>query len=309
MNKSSKASFKKRIILFIVEGRSDLVHLQYPLQKLFNSAYPGKYNIEVRHTDGDLMTKTDDMNTMNTKKVLKELNNSVRASLTQGASHFSLEDIEMIIQIADTDGAYVPDACVQSKAGQKKAFYDDIQGKIFHENRDFIVARNHKKSAILRDMIKREKLEIKPKKPAKKGENPHGIWIPYRIFYFSCNIDHYFHDNANPSDEQKRYYANDFLEETKKDPKNYFTRRIVELSQEKRWGYEESWNWLEDGTNSLKRRNNLDILVKPLYKRGINIANSAQAGSQKPQSGQPGTTDGDKFADLLENYEKSLLKS
>lgn len=305
MNKSSKASFKKRRILFIVEGGSDLVHLQYPLQKLYDFAYPGKYIIEIRHTDGDLMTNT--RTNSSSGMVAMELDKQVRASLTQGTSHFSLEDIEMIIQIADTDGVFVSDACVEFKAGQEKAFYDDTQGKIFHEKPKLIIARNHKKSAILRDMIKRKDLEIKPKKTAEKGENPHGIRIPYRIFYFSCNIDHYFHFNANPSDEQKCCFANNFLKMAKQDS-FYFARRIVEPPKY-RWGYEESWKWLEDGTNSLQRRNNLNILVIPLCERGINIANSVQAGSQKPQSGQPETTGGDKFADLLENYEKSLLKS
>ena len=278
MAKSATYPYKKKDILIIVEGRSDLVTLQGSLEKLYNEAYPGKYNIAVYHTDGDLMSKSD----ANTKKVLRQLESHVNNAL-RIFSFIQPENIEMIIQIVDTDGVFIPDSCVKPKKDLKQVLnvdnvlYDDKEGIIFCEQPKAIQARNKRKSTILRNLIPHEKFYIRPekeeeiiipglkKKKGKKKEERKKRWVPYRLYYFSCNLEHYFHNNANvKTDAEKTALSNKFYKRAEQQP-YLFRNRILELSNKRHiWGYEESWTWLEKETHSLQRRTNLDILVEPL---------------------------------------------
>ncbi|WP_093914358.1 hypothetical protein [Succiniclasticum ruminis] len=266
MAKTAATSFCRKFILFIVEGASDLAFLESPLQKLYDSAFPGKYRVKIHYTSGDLMSRLD----ANAKTVLKALDRNVKAALDKGRFVCELEDIEMIIQIVDLDGVFIPNSCVEFKPGQKKAWYDDKQGKIFTDKPDKIRTRNKTKSTVLRELIQKRELFFKSKrKKGKTAEEPEKLVIPYRVFFFSCNADHVFLNEANlkmddikTTEKEKKKRSNEFQERAEQQP-YLFENRILEFSTNK-LEYEESWKWPEAGVNSLQRRTNLDILVKPL---------------------------------------------
>lgn len=86
------------------------------------------------------------------------------------------------------------------------------------------------------------------------------IWatIPYRVFYMSCNLDHVLYDKQNSTDEEKEANAHAFAKKYKNKLAD-FRSFITESSFSVCTDYQESWDFIKQGENSLNRYTNLGL--------------------------------------------------
>jgi len=167
---------------------------------------------------------------------------------------YKAKDFLEIVHLVDLDGAFIDDEQVQIKTGKEKAdpknsskpYY--AKEYIYCNSPENIKKRNKRKRRILDKMILLSK-----------------IWrsIPYSTYYFSCNLDHVIHNNANMFDCDKYAYANKFEDKFANNPHG-----VIEFLQNEEiaiaMDYSESWNFVKTGTNSLKRSTNFHLFfTKP----------------------------------------------
>lgn len=93
--------------------------------------------------------------------------------------------------------------------------------------------------------------------------------IPYSVYYFSSNMDHVLHDNANLPKEEKDELADAFDEEYADKPKE-FIRLMSESSFAVKGTYEETWNFIRFDNNSIKRYSNFGVYLLRYGKNEVN---------------------------------------
>lgn len=248
---------RKKIILFILEGKSDNKAL---MEMLANTCYALDPSVEVyvrylnpepgRTDGGGDITSKYGVNPDTIERVIDKL------LLSQFFVDERLypKDIFRIVQLVDTDGAFVDDdAIVEAAPGTHGLEYHD--DAIIAPSVAQVSERNAMKSENLRHLSGISTITTsfdKRKRP-----------MPYRVFFFSCNLDHYLHGNANLPSNLKKQRANEFRDACAKKPSFFFDtmQQDVEYVQ---CGYEESWARIQVGCNSLMRHSNLGILLEEL---------------------------------------------
>lgn len=225
----------KKVILFIVEGITDKTALGNVLTNLIE-----KDNETVRFamTDGDITTKND----INTGNVISKVNSLVKGALDK--NKFQSKDLLSIIHLIDTDGAFVPVSAVQENSEATHIEYSEKSIQTANLNR--ILQRNSKKT-ILIDIL-RGKKEINKK--------------PYKIFYFSRNMEHVFHNEIRDlTTNEKTALAENFDDMYGNNSQDFlnFIRSSVFATQ---GDYEQTWNFIKQGTHSLERWSNFHLFFE-----------------------------------------------
>ena len=164
------------------------------------------------------------------------------------------KDISRIIQIVDTDGVFIPDShVVQSADASVRVKYGDEY--IYTSNVERILKRNAQKRENILHLVSTKSFET---------EHDHRTRaIPYSVFFFSANLDHFLHDDANLAQGKKIVMANDFAQECCFRP-SLFYDRFTQDTDYVQCGYDESWERIQKGCNSLGRHSNLGILLSEL---------------------------------------------
>lgn len=228
---------RKKILFFIVEGISDSSALQYMLEKIFNNQH-----VVVKIAGGDI---TSDLKTTvsNVPTKITQLIKSEYGAIAKPG------DFIEVIQLVDLDGVFIdPENVVYEN--QDHIIYDETC--IRCKNVEAIKNRNKSKAAILDRMI-----HLKT------------VWrsIPYSVYFFSCNLDHVIHNNANLDDNLKDKKATKFALKYKDNPKgfiSYFTDSPFSLVDD----YNHTWEFIKGETNSLKRYSNFGLLFTEYAKNG-----------------------------------------
>ena len=254
---------KRKIVLFLVEGKSDREALQIAISELFERIDD---SIEVffpiiregeEERGGDITTSlyTDKRNKtwwVSPKNIEEAI---YRLFLEDFFDEMKImpKDISEIIQVVDLDGAYVSDACVlldPALTEEESPLYTETS--INCVGVDNIVRRNRQKRENLDDLSSRKTIKIQSQTK------------PYSVYYFSSNLDHFLHHNANLDYRQKVMSADRFSSEFIGDVEGFI--RIISQDPGAANGmtYDESWSFIKDGTNSLGRHTNLDILLNRL---------------------------------------------
>lgn len=219
---------EKKVLLFIVEGISDEVSFQSILENFFEKS---KVKVAVMH--GDITTKCKP----------SEIKSKISYRLTEFCSIYKIhfpEDVIKIIHLVDTDGAYVSDDCIQSKNCKEVEYTEEA---IFTSKPEDIKERNSTKSVILNTLSTIKKLNH----------------TSYEIYYFSRNLEHVLHNKSeNLTDEDKKKLSEDFDDEYA-DNLESFLRFIKESDFAVKGDYKESWNFIKQDTNSLKRYSNFHL--------------------------------------------------
>ena len=265
MAKRQKAKrARKKVILFIVEGVSDRRALEGPLTELIEqSPDGGRFRIlfstgltgqmDAGHFGGDLTT----VNGASAEGMEAVLNRRCIAQ-SMDRHRYLPSDLYRIIMITDTDGAYIDDADVCQLAPEEDERKEHIlytpEG-IRAANPEKIRERNAKKRETM-DFLARDLYNSRLK--VFKGENT-SVTKPFSIYYFSCNLDHYLHGVQNMDGSRKFDAADRFSVECTDDP-GLFARRIQDPAIAG-MTYEESWDYIRQGRNSLQRHTNLGLLV------------------------------------------------
>lgn len=229
---------EKKVVLFIVEGPSE----ETALEPLFKQLFDRKLvQFHVTHCD---ITSDRQSQARTIKSAAGDCIKAVRERY-----RYKPGDFLRVIQIIDTDGAFIPDECVRNimaDGGGKTLIYTETGIEAI--NPDKIIQRNQRKRANVSVLYTASKISN----------------IPYSMYYFSRNMEHVLHGDAgDPSDDEKRDYAEAFAERYEGDIEGFkLLMRSNELAVHGDYG--ETWQYVFTGTNSLKRGSNLRVLLDSL---------------------------------------------
>ncbi|MCF0225024.1 MAG: hypothetical protein HUK20_12210, partial [Fibrobacter sp.] len=156
----------------------------------------------------------------------------------------SPKDIIKVVHLVDTDGAFVPNDAVEENASTKNVIYE--QNKIIAKSKKSIESRNKCKSDILKRLSTMPLLNN----------------MDYCIYYLSRNLEHVLHNRADDvSDIEKKMLSEKFDDEFA-DDLDGFLEFIKDEAFAVPCNYRESWEFIGQGCNSLKRYSNLHLLFK-----------------------------------------------
>jgi len=259
---------KRKIVLFLVEGKSDREALQIAISELYERIDD---NIEVffpiiradeEERGGDITTslyidkrnRTWWVSPQNIEEAIYQL------FLEDFFDEMKImpKDISEIIQVVDLDGAYIPDDCVlldPDLAEEESPLYTDTS--INCVDVDKIIRRNKQKRENLDDLSSRKTIKVKTQTK------------PYSVYYFSTNLDHFLHHDANLDYRLKVTLADSFSSRFIGDVEGFI--RIISEDQgaANEMTYDESWSFIKEGVNSLGRHTNLDILLNRLFSEDL----------------------------------------
>ena len=221
----------KKVIMFIVEGPTDADALEPVLRKIFNHE---RIHFHIVH--GDITTKKE----VSAANIIMKV--ASRAKQEMDRYGFRKKDILRVLHLIDTDGAFIPDSKVEFEEIEKIKYLED---KILTSDRDAIVKRNQQKTRVVCRLIG----------AAKVGA------FDYSIYYFSRNLEHVFHDNGDDlTDDEKVEYADEAAEKYGTSELFMDFIRSDEIAVSGR--YKETWDYIMQGTNSLKRNSNFHLIFE-----------------------------------------------
>ena len=244
---------RKKFILFIVEGYNDKTEIDAVLHSPWFEQYRQLYEPVFYITHGDVMlssirvrNRKVKVTAVNIQKVLDDIVLDFRR--TSGPySNISVSDIQEVVQITDTDGTFIPrynvirdNSCVYS------TYFDDC---IRINNIDGIIGRNRRKSEIIKKLLN-----------VKQIGN-----IPYSLYYVSCNMDHVLSNERNLSREAKGDNSKKFAFTCRKTP-GHLSQSLFNSKIMANGTYEESWEIIQDGLNSLGRYTNFNLFFTDMAK-------------------------------------------
>lgn len=229
----------KKYVLFIVEGDNDKREVQAIIRAATGQLFPEYYVDSYYTRRGDI---TSDRNT-NERNIITKLNEIVIDWRNGGARPFqkiSPSDVERIVHIVDTDGAFIPESSIIQTDDAKTKYYDD---KICCLERSDIVARNRKKTKVLKKLIETKKIDN----------------IPYEVLFASCNMDHVLFDDRNAERKDKDRNSFVFASRCKRetDLSDTLYNDKIGTSED----YTCSWETIQKGYNSLSRCTNINLYL------------------------------------------------
>lgn len=221
----------KKIVLFIVEGINDKTSLALCMGQLLD-----KESVHFEITGGDI-TAEYGSSSANIAKKIGNIVNKFRGKI------FEPKDFQQVVHIIDTDGAFISETDIVDGSDHKNEYTEEhiVTSKV-----QKTIERNLQKQEILDRMT---------------GLNKVCRSIPYSVYYFSCNMDHVLHGEANLSRADKAAHAVEF--------ENRFFGKPAELmeffnSEEfaVKGSYDETWEFIKKGNHSLKRYSNFAVYLK-----------------------------------------------
>lgn len=226
----------KKIVLMIVEGPTDEDALAVVISKLIKD-----YEIEFKVLYTDITADEK----MTVKYIDKTIKNAVDEYLKKNP-FVKKKDILKIVQIIDTDGAFVASNQVrQSDNGKTEYFETYISAK----NKDRLIRRNISKRTIVYYLSGLKNLP----------DN-----YPYEIYYFSRNMEHVLHNISEElSATEKEELAFKTALHYQKNPQE-FLQFLKEEELCVPGTYEETWAFIMKPGNSLLRYCNLALLFERL---------------------------------------------
>ena len=230
----------KKIILLLVEGPSDEDALAVIYSKLVEA-----HNIEfdVLHTDITADEK------MTVKYIEAKIKSEIKKYLERHP-FIQKADILKVVQIIDTDGAFVPRSQVKpSKEGRTEYFDTHIEAK----NLDRLIRRNISKRMIVYHLMKSKKV----------------AGYDYEIYYFSRNLEHVLHNLPQTlTDEEKEDLAFEVADRYSQSPIE-FLHFLYHADFHVKGTYEDTWKFIMQNGNSLKRYCNMSVFFERLGIYGI----------------------------------------
>lgn len=245
-----------KFVLLLAEGGTDVTALYRPLKALFKEVDP---DLELWPLIPPKNGRCHDITVepMESPERMNGLISSVFIHDFLEQNYLLPTDIARVIQLVDLDGAFIPNANVLQ--GEDKVSYGDYA--IYAPSVDGIRRRNRTKRANLEYLSKLKRLPVYPR-TGRSGIREKS----YSVYYFSSNMDHFFHGNANMTDDEKTRAARAFSDMCEADPERFidiFTRQDEETSG---LTYAESWDYIKEGLNSLQPHSNLGVLVNELLR-------------------------------------------
>lgn len=222
----------KKVILFIVEGINDQTCLGGVLEQLLDSN-----EVRFQMTCGDITTR----NGIDEYNIKKEVGCVVKRF--KDMYHLKPEHFMEVVHLIDMDGAFIPEKCI---------FYEDTDKTVYRDTGIYtnkvqsLIERNRKKSAVIKRMLEISKV-LKS--------------IPYSVYYFSSNMDHVLHNEANLSNADKNRLADEFDLKYTEDVAS-FKKFIMESAFSVKGSYDETWSFIKLDNHSVCQYSNLGIYLQ-----------------------------------------------
>lgn len=226
----------KKVVIIIAEGNSEEYAL-YPFLKELGKPL----NIMFTITHGDLLSDFKNEKTSHKEVIGSVINDFIKER------KFLKEDILIVAQLTDTDGVFMDESKVIVDDSVERIKYGEESIAVHNESQiDTIVNRNKLKSTKLKALVQTD-FTLNT--------------IPYKIYYFSCNLDHVLH--GDPNSEGKAEKADEFAKSmNNNDIYNFFEQQVLYDTE----NYEGSWEYVFNDNNSLKRGSNLILFLNELNK-------------------------------------------
>lgn len=250
---------RKKFVLVLVEGATEITALSSPITDLFvaneerNIVDVHFCMLQDEEKEGGDITSKYGVKPENIESMIGKLFIDPFFSKHQ---YLYPKNIAEIIHIVDLDGTFIDeDKVVFSKEIERDPWYKEncIETKDVKGIRE----RNQRKKDNLRELIKKEKITIRPKN-ARNTKT-----VDYSIYYFSSNMEYYLHHKANATIDEKIDSAMDFSLECDFDLDAFVKYFIGDLDAAN-VSYEESWEFIQVEEHSLERHTNLDVLIRKL---------------------------------------------
>jgi hypothetical protein len=225
-------SKSKKVLIFIAEGPTDEDTLSPVLKKIF-------HNEEVRFhiVHGDMTSNW----AVSVNNAMKTVYQHVETERQRYGYHKN--DILKVIHLVDIDGVFIPPDKVTQQKVRDIQYYDD---RVEASNPKRVQERNERKSGILNRLSETGKVGT----------------IPYQVYYFSRNLEHVFHDRTgNLTDEEKVTFADTFADHYLTNPSEFITF-LSESDFTVPGDYNDTWEFIRQGLNSLHRHSNFHLLFQ-----------------------------------------------
>ncbi len=224
-----------KVILFLVEGPTDEDTLALIYSRIVKEH---DIKFEVLHTD---ITADEDMTV---KYIEDRIKGAIEVYLNKNP-FIKESDILKVVQIIDTDAAFVPSALVkQSDTGKTEYFETYIAAK----NRNRLIRRNISKRSIVHRLVYSEYV----------------AGFPYEIYYFSRNIEHVLHNiTEDLTDEEKENLAFEIADRYSEHPED-FLKLLYEADFHVSGTYKDTWSFIMENGNSLERHCNMSVFFEKL---------------------------------------------
>lgn len=240
---------KKKVVLFVVEGQSDMLALERPIETLLDNNAHG-IKATFLPVKGDV---TSDRR--NTPSNIEEKINHFYFEPFFSANDFCYpKDVIEVVHIVDLDGTFIPEEYCRSFDDEHFAEEGFVYGPpfVYGETAEAVKDRNKQKAENITHLLTLSTIKVVSKT------------CPYSVYFFSSNIDHYLHDELNLNAREKIAKAESFADRCIEEP-SWFIRRICQHAQAlKNMTFEESWAYIQEGTNSVKRHTNFNFYLEKL---------------------------------------------
>ena len=224
----------KKVILFLVEGASDLTSLEFIDNINTNET------IKFQITSGDVTSKLN----ITPQNCREEINKILLSFLER--SKLRKTDIIKIIHILDIDGVYIPEINIIEDKNIKKFLYT-ING-IVAPSKENVQKRNESKKQIVEKLLVTSKINS----------------IPYEMYYMSCNLEHVLHDKLEDIlEDEKKELANKFAD-------RFYEKEIefIDFINNKDFkvlgDYKATWDFIKKDLNSVNRYSNFWLFFENL---------------------------------------------
>lgn len=225
---------RKKVVLFLVEGITDKIALGLILSKLVESE-----QVHFELTDGDI-TGRDDVSTTNVKKkVWQHVNNFLEKK------RYRKQDLQQVIHLIDTDGAFVPDPVVISASDSEEKTHYSLDN-IFAKNCQALIKRNHLKQDSVGCLHTTTKIG----------------GVPYQIFYFSRNLEHALHNQIEELSTSQKKSLSEALEDEYYENPEGFVQLLRGDDIMIPGDYQQTWEFIKQDLNSLMRGSNFSIFFQ-----------------------------------------------
>ena len=231
----------KKVVIIITEGISD----EFILKKFLEKRYTDT-NIKFKVYGGDTFSDC-----YSTEPILNTLGNCITEIIE--LERFRPTDILAVFQLTDTDGCMIEDENILVDKTQILKTSYTLENILVNDSpqKKNIIERNLLKKRNTNKMIKQQKV-IKNR-------------YIYQIYYFSRNIELVFFNDLNPIQEDKTKNALRFSKNENSEPLKIISENMPPLSKITYMDrYIESWDFIKEGTNSLKRNTNFSLLLEYL---------------------------------------------
>lgn len=257
---------RRKVVIIIVDGQSDENALSVALAEFFEEKYGQETIVLFAQRINDDGTKGGDITSLygvNPETIEKVLNYTTIMPCIR-SNNLMPKYVSEIVHIIDSDGAFIPDSAViyqESPDGQRHHMYTETC--ILTNDVAGIIKRNHLKQENIRALLKYQKSGFPIRNyhdtGRKKAPTTKAIVVPYTIFYFSCNLDHFINNNPNLDYSLKVQFADVFGRKYGNSLES-FKRYILQHNGRVDMEYEESWDYIQQDFNSLRQITNINLL-------------------------------------------------